>query len=143
MNTEEQKQNERLCSEWGLRKTRARLFIFDALSRASRPLSIPEMLQEVKQRKLSLNKTTLYREVESLVMRGVLQAVQLSHKMISYELSAQEHHHHFVCTSCNAVSDVVFAEGSVKKTEEALRKAGVQVTHHTLEFFGLCKTCVL
>jgi Fur family transcriptional regulator, ferric uptake regulator len=132
---------EKICEEWGLRKTKTRLLLFEVLGESNQPLAIPELLEIFIARKQGVNKTTLYREIESLVDLGVIRAVQIATRKISYELASHDHHHHFVCTSCDAVTDVQFPEESIQKTEALLERQGVSITHHSLEFFGLCKTC--
>lgn len=136
-----QTEAKKICEEYGLRKTKTRLFLFSVLQNIHRPLAIPELLALFEKEKFCINKTTLYREVESLIQQDVLRAVQISQRKISYELVSHGHHHHFVCTSCNFITDVKFPEASIQKTEALLREQGVSITHHSLEFFGLCKTC--
>jgi Fur family transcriptional regulator, ferric uptake regulator len=135
------REEENLCEEWGLRKTKTRLLLFEVLKESPQPLAIPELLELFIVRKHRINKTTLYREIESLVDLGAIRAVQITPRKTSYELASHEHHHHFVCTSCDAVTDVQFPEESIQKTEALLEKQGVTISRHSLEFFGLCKTC--
>jgi len=132
---------EQLCEEQGLRKTKTRLLLFTLLYESELPLAIPEILKLFAKRRQDVNKTTLYREVENLCALEVLRAVHIAPRKVSYELANHEHHHHFVCTNCDFVADVQFPEASIQKTERLLREQGVEIAHHALEFFGLCKTC--
>jgi Fe2+ or Zn2+ uptake regulation protein len=131
----------RLCSEWGLRKSKTRLLIFEFFDQVNRPMAIPEILEWCLKQKATLNKTTLYREVETLVNLGVLRPVQIAPRKISYELSSHEHHHHFVCTDCEMVTGVQFPEKAILQTEKQLEEQGMKITRHALEFFGLCQQC--
>ncbi len=130
-----------MCIEWGLKKSRARLLLFSFFAQSHQPAAIPEILGWCETHDALPNKTTLYREIESLVKQGIVRAVQLAPRKTSYELAHHEHHHHFVCTNCEDVTDVRLPEGSIEKTERLLGEAGAIVTHHTLEFFGLCQSC--
>ncbi len=132
---------EKICEEQGLRKTKTRLLLFEVLAESKQPLAIPDILEVFSKRGHEINKTTLYREVESLVSQEVLRSVQIATRKISYELASHGHHHHFVCTSCDYVMDVVFPETAIEKTEQILAREGVIVERHSLEFFGLCKMC--
>lgn len=132
---------EKICEERGLRKTRTRISLLAILQESGQPLAIPEILKLFRKQGCEINKTTLYREVENLCALEVLRAVHISPRKVSYELANHEHHHHFVCTNCDFVADVQFPEESIQKTERLLREQGVEITHHALEFFGLCKTC--
>lgn len=134
-------EGETICEEWGLRKTKTRLALFQALYEAPAPLSIKALVKLFERKGQNVDKTTVYREVEKLVGIGALRAVQLTPRTTSYELGSLDHHHHFVCTSCDLVTDVAFSEKSIEKTEALLGAEGFLVTSHTLEFFGLCKTC--
>ena len=141
MSTDAEKSAAKACLEWGLRKSKTRLLLFEFFAGHHRPSPVADILQWCRKKGVHLNKTTVYREVENLVNQGVLRAVQLTARVESYELASHEHHHHFVYTNYNFVTDVRFPEVSIKKTENLLEKEGVLVTHHSLEFFGLCKTC--
>jgi Fe2+ or Zn2+ uptake regulation protein len=134
-------EGEKICKEWSLRNTKTRRLLFQALFESRRPLSIPEFLDIFASEDERINKTTLYREVETLVNLGVLRAVQITPRKVSYELGSHEHHHHFACTKCDFITGVTFSEKSIERTEKALEEQGVQVTHHALEFFGLCSRC--
>ena len=135
------KEGKTICEEWGLRKTKTRLAIFQALYDASSPLSTKALVKLFEREGFSVDKTTVYREMEKLVAIGALRAVQLTPRTTSYELGSLDHHHHFVCTSCDLITDVVFPEKSIEKTEALLEAEGLFITSHTLEFFGLCKKC--
>ncbi|MEK9173726.1 MAG: transcriptional repressor [Patescibacteria group bacterium] len=132
---------EKIPTEKRLRKSKTRTLLFEVLSESAEPLSILDILEIFASRKHHINKTTLYREVENLVTSGELRAVQIDSRRVSYELASLDHHHHFVCTSCDSVADIVFPEESIEKTEALLEKQGIVVTHHALEFFGVCKMC--
>ena len=135
------REGEQICEEWGLRKTKTRLALFQAFYDASAPLTIKALLRLFARAALLVDKTTVYREVEKLVALGVLRTVQLTPRTISYELASHDHHHHFACTNCDFVTDVVFPEASIQKTEALLETEGMLITNHSLEFFGLCKNC--
>jgi Fur family transcriptional regulator, ferric uptake regulator len=129
-----------IYQELGLRPTRTRELLFRFLEKAKKPLSVPEILSLSTKEGSSVNKTTLYRELERLTLLGGLQKVQLSAERVSYEL-ATHHHHHFVCEGCQSVQKVIFSETVFQAVERALQKTGNHVTRHTLEFFGVCSGC--
>lgn len=123
-----------------LRPTKARKFLFESLRSAQSPQSVPELQKALARKKYLPNKTTLYREIERLVMLGLLSKVQLSESRVSYEL-AGEHHHHFVCQACQGVTKISFCETLMKTIGSALQSQGKKVTHHNFEFFGVCEQC--
>lgn len=128
------------CRYFSLPPTKTREALFDALSQSQAPKSVPEIQALFAKKKLFLNKTTVYREIENLVKRGILNKVQLSETRVSYEI-AGDHHHHFVCQECDQVTELSFCEPTLKKVETLLAQQGKHVLHHNFEFFGICETC--
>lgn len=127
-------------TEKNRRITKTRRLLLEVLQETSRPQSVPELQKLLAKKRYTPHKTTLYREIEQLLLEGVLAKVQLSENRISYELSG-EHHHHFVCESCFRVTELYACEELMKKVKAALAADGKQVTHHTFEFFGVCENC--
>lgn len=125
----------------GIRLTKTRLLLFDILQNADRPQSVPELLVSCAKRKVTPHKTTLYREIEHLVVWGIVNKVQLSETRVSYEL-ATDHHHHFVCERCSGVTKLSFCEKMMTSLTVLLQQQGKQITHHNFEFFGLCELCI-
>jgi Fur family zinc uptake transcriptional regulator len=66
-------------------------------------LSIPQIQKEIEKRGLRPNKTTIYREVKTLVEKGVINEVFDNSGIIKYEYSDKKHHHHFICLKCDKV----------------------------------------
>jgi ABC-2 type transport system ATP-binding protein len=51
-----------------------------------------------------------------------------------------DHHHHIICNNCNKLVDVKIKEVTLNK--KLLHKLGfAKVTDHSLEFFGICRSC--
>lgn len=128
----------------GYRITRVREAVLGLFVGAQVPLSVPELLEQLEQKRISANKTTVYREIEFLQEQGIVKAVQFNDDKKRYELSDREHHHHLVCERCEAVEEL--DDLDVEDELHALQK---KIAHkskfggvwHTLEFFGLCKGC--
>ena len=140
--TDQYRSGQEWCQYFGLRPTKVRTLLFECLSEASRPQSVPEILEVFQRRKYLPNKTTLYRQVEQLVEQGVLSRVQLASERVSYEL-ALDHHHHFVCRQCSQVTKLQINENPIQKVILALAADGKQVTDHHFEFFGICELCAV
>lgn len=128
----------------GLRTTRTRSTIVELLVRADHALSVPELLIALHRKRLKVNKTTIYREVEFLLSRGVVRLVQLSRERASFELMSKGHHHHVICTQCERVEEVEIKEieMALKSVESHFeRKKEYAGVSHSLEFFGVCILC--
>lgn len=125
----------------GSRNTPLKRAIFKAFVSNKRPLSIPEI--QATLRKSSVNKTSLYRQLNKLVEAGAISEVMLSSGVQHYEL-AVEHHHHFICQNCDFVEDIHHEEleSSVKGLERELNYRGLFVRKHEFNLFGLCNQCI-
>ena len=125
-----------------LRLTRARKAFIEVLSEASTPLSVPHILEGLKERSIEVNKTTVYRELERFQNLGIVESFQLGDRKQYYELSSREHHHHLVCMSCESVEDIDMDEKLLELGEQkANREKQFTILRHSLEFFGLCRQC--
>ena len=121
----------------GLKITSVRRNILEILENSKKPLSARELLL-----KINANKTTIYREIETLLNFGYLNEVNFGDRSKRYELSSLGHHHHLVCLKCKNIADIKLKE-SLKGQEQFISKyANFKVLRHNLEFFGLCANCV-
>ena len=128
--------------ETGLRITSTRKAFLEILFQGQKPLSAKEILTEFRRVNKAVNKTTVYREIESFEKIGIVRSVQLGERSTYYELALSHHHHHLVCLECNQVEDVDINEYSLLKQEQRIiTERQFQIMHHALEFFGLCRQC--
>ena len=126
----------------GYRFSAVRNVILESLSKNKRPLSVLDLQKTLKSKKLAVNKTTVYRELDSLKKEGIILEIQLKGNKRWYELSARDHHHHIICTKCDRVEDFAGCD-SDNLINKALKQAPdfAKITNHTVDFFGLCKSC--
>lgn len=123
------------------RQTRARQLIVETLSRSRTPLTAAELLAQLR-RQLPLHKTTVYRNLDSMVAAGGVVRVTLGDGAVRYESTTRPHHHHLVCRGCRKVEDVELNEQTVEAVERSLAKRhGFGHVQHRLEFSGLCRRC--
>ena len=127
----------------GFRITKIRQAMIEALVAARNPVSAPQLLEQVSLKHPSVNKTTIYRELDFLADNQILSEIDILDGMKRYEiLHPNHHHHHLVCTSCRDIQcvevphhDLHALEGQIQQTHD------FTVQSHVLEFFGLCKKC--
>ena len=137
--------NEALLSslrEHGLRITPLKEGILEALEKANGPLSIPDL--QAKLKKLAPNKTSLYRELETLTAVKVVEETQLFQDLRTYELKREGgHHHHFVCENCKTIFDFQNEEleQTIIKITRNLKRKGLAPKEHHLNLYGLCAAC--
>ncbi len=128
--------------EKGYRITKIRAAMLDILSLSKSPLSALEIQKKLSTKKITANKTTIYREIDFLLGLHLVHEIDILDGKKRYELVVEgHHHHHLVCTKCTSITcvDVCAELGGI---ENMIQKShDFKVTGHVFEFFGLCKEC--
>jgi Fur family transcriptional regulator, ferric uptake regulator len=123
----------------GLSHTKQRQQLFDYLLASHEPVTMNQIIQAHAH---VMNRTTVYRIIESLEKAHVVIRVQTGWKY-KLELSDQfsHHHHHFLCTTCGQTTP--FEEhDAFEATLHALESSyGFTIKSHTIELVGLCGRC--
>ncbi|MCK4910417.1 MAG: transcriptional repressor [Thermodesulfovibrionales bacterium] len=131
----------------GYRLTQARKAIIQVLCEARAPLGAPDIIVLMASIGTSVNKTTVYRELEFLKGQGLVAEVLVGDGLRRYELMPEgHHHHHLVCNECSAVEcvEVESCVGEdVRQIDHIEKTSDFKVTDHSLKFFGLCARCRL
>lgn len=86
---------------------------------------------------------TIYRVIDRLLASRLLYPMHRNDNQTSYFMCqnpTQPHHHHFICTSCHQVQEVALC---VSQTFETFvrEQLHAQITHHILQFEGICADC--
>lgn len=128
-----------LLQQAGLKATPERLSILNVLHKAKKPLSVKELKEKLKDSEV--DQATIYRNMESLVEKRLIQLVNFQHDHNHYEIVNDNHHHHLICENCAKVVDV--SECDTSKLEQQVKELSgfATINSHALEFFGICKTC--
>ena len=83
------------------------------------PMTVEEIQGLLKH---AVNKTTVYRALDSFVEKGILYQTHLRDGKTYYEYQ-NEHHHHIVCTSCGTKEEVPLCiESSISKISRQSKK---------------------
>ncbi len=126
-----------------LKKTFARMAILDIFSQSKIPLDAKNIFTKLKKEKTykDTNEVTIYRTLAVFEAEGILKRVDLRKDSVYFELKT-EHHHHIVCTKCDTVED--FENLEIEKVLGRIAAKSskfINIKDHSLELFGLCKTC--
>lgn len=130
----------------GERLTPARRLIIELFVQREAPVSADDVRAALTKKKVTVNKTTVYRELEFLLAAGFIRPVYLNDQRKYFELALvdNEHHHHVVCRDCGRVEDVE-VEGVEKLLAPLEKKLAKKIKfadiRHSLEFFGWCGKC--
>jgi len=124
----------------GHKITNIRKEMVSIFSQAEKPLSAGDMQKALKTADVSVNKTTIYRELQFLVREGYLTEVYIRPQEISYEPVSLIHHHHLICEVCGRIESITNCLAN-DLNEDVLKKKGFKINKHSLEFYGICSNC--
>lgn len=127
--------------EQGYRITKTRKAVLEILVLVAKPLSADDLIKRLTKKGLHPNKTTIYRELDSLCVGGFVKEIQLGFGCRMYEVTSLGHHHHLVCTVCEKVEDVSIDKDMDRYEKNISKKTSFKISSHSLEFFGLCAQC--
>lgn len=125
----------------GFRLTKARSMLIQVLEENQTPLSIDDLIKKLESKKTSVNKTTVYREIQFLEKQNVISAVEFGDGKKRYELSGPNHHHHIVCLNCGRIKDIPLSKDLDKHEKNIAKITNYKIINHSLEFFGYCQNC--
>ena len=128
----------------GLRSTRPRRLIarrLAELASTTRDFATEDLWHELQRVDPRLGRATVYRAVETLVERGVLDRVEFADGTHRYRVCGRTaHHHHLSCTLCHRVIevDVCLPQEQVSSIASDTNFA---IDGHSVELFGRCAQC--
>jgi len=131
-------------TELGIRYSRGRKAVIDALTNADGPRSAAELHRDLAE---AVPLSSLYRTLAVLTDADVVTMHHGSRGITRYELSEwlAGHHHHLVCLSCGTVDDITpppALEADLESVVISLTVAGrFSPKGHSLEIEGLCSEC--
>ena len=124
----------------GFRYTEVREAILVLFYASKKPFSCQDIQKHFKQKKISANKTTVYRELEFLKKKKIIEEFQLDDKVKRYEVIS-DHHHHTVCIKCKKIDCVKLKDDLYKQEAEIENNKKFKIINHSLEFYGICHKC--
>lgn len=135
----------------GLKVTSQRLAILQMLDNAAdMHLTAEEIYDSVRKEEPEIGLATVYRTIQTMAERNILEKLNLGDGCVRYELShrrgyrddgkQQHRHHHLVCLGCRQIFS--FEDDLLEQLEaEIYEKNGFVVTDHDVKLFGYCKNC--
>jgi Fur family ferric uptake transcriptional regulator len=123
----------------GHKATPSRLAILDIFGKTRNPMSAQEIIETLPS---DTDQATVYRTLKLLKEKGVIKQIDLRHNHAHYELANIAEHHHLVCLRCGRIEDVErCGVEAIQSTILKNSKHFAEIQQHTLEFYGICKTC--
>jgi Fur family transcriptional regulator, ferric uptake regulator len=131
-----------LLREHGMRITKNRTRILNALLQADKPLSLDEIQSRAGLKGSVPDYATVFRVMTLLESLQVAQKVHLNRSCSYYELlDPRQHYDHIICTECGNVTVMVDSCPVEKVQRQIEQQYGYSEIRHSLEFFGKCWRC--
>ncbi|PLP58871.1 transcriptional repressor [Mesorhizobium loti] len=123
-----------LCREFGLRLTGPRRIIMQVLSDSSDHPDVVELHRRVTAIEPTISLATVYRTVNLLREKGVLERHTFGDGRARYETTPREHHDHLIDVETGGVIEF-HSEEIERLQEEIARKHGFTIVSHRLEIY--------
>lgn len=123
-----------------LRNTRQRRAVAALLNDLNAFTSAQELHELLEDRGERVGLSTVYRNLQSLVDAGDIDALRGDDGETRYRMCSSGHHHHLVCRACGRTVEV---EGpTVERWADRISaEHGFTEVSHQLEIFGTCADC--
>ena len=123
------------------RPTRQRSAVAAALGTEHAFRSAQELYEAMREAGERVGLTTVYRTLQAMVDAGELDVLRRADGESVYRRCvSDDHHHHLVCRACGTT--VELAGDEVESwTAKVARRRGFSDVSHTVEVFGLCRSC--
>lgn len=123
----------------GLRLTGPRRLILAVLRDTDTHPTAEWVHAAVRRRLPRVSLATVYRNLRLLARQGLLTEIQAGP---SIRFDARIHrHHHFTCSSCERIFDLD-EPVSARLDAQVAARTGFRVSHHRIEFYGVCGGCL-
>ncbi len=120
------------------RITSQRKLVFEHVHALETHPCAAEVYGAIKGKLPSVSLATVYRNLRTLTSEGLLRELPGQRGVVRFDSNLSDHYH-FVCGSCNGLSDL---PGHSKELERAFaEKTGMHISGHEIVFRGICNAC--
>lgn len=113
--------------------------ILDELNNCAHEVSGQQLHRTLIETSSNMGLTTVYRHLRTLQLKGLVRCRNLPKGETLYS-PVNRDHHHLTCVDCGQT--VVLKSCPIKNIElPKTQTKNFELLFHTLEFFGLCKSC--
>ncbi len=130
-------------TEAGLQPTQNRLRVLEVIGGNTSPLSAPD-IHDTLDRHSPINRVTVYRILDLLVEKGIVDRISTGGRSSCYGLAPNEQHRahaHFYCTSCGRMDCLSPESLSVEFTRFETTFPG-RIDKLEMRLDGVCKNCL-
>lgn len=126
----------------GLKQTRHRLAILELLKNSDQPLTAEGVFAALREKKIAINLSTVYRNLDLLGEKEMLNKLTLAGESRAvFEYNQKIHRHYLICLACNKVE--IIEHCPLQGYEEGLaQETAYQIIGHKLDVYGYCPACL-
>ncbi len=134
-----QSDHEQQLREVGLRVTRPRLAVLDAVH-GHPHADTDSIIGAVREHLPEVSHQAVYDSLNTLTASGLVRRIQPLGSVARYESRVGDNHHHVVCRSCGSIEDVDCAVGEAPCLT-ASHDNGFVIDEAEVIYWGLCPAC--
>jgi Fur family transcriptional regulator, ferric uptake regulator len=126
----------------GYRRGGARTAVVEALAGHDCAVTALDLDDELRRRRPSVGRASVYRALEQLEGLGLVQRIEVCRGTAGYERvdPTGHHHHHAICRDCGRM--VPFEDPRLERAlEHVAGEMAFDVTEHDVVLRGLCERC--
>jgi len=124
----------------GCRLTPQRLALLKIIAKSAGHPSIEQIYEQLKANFPTTSLATVYKTINLLREVGEVLELNVANLGTRYDGNKPYPHPHVICTKCGQILDPEFA-ATAEIAQAMAKQTGYQITHHQLNFFGLCPRC--
>lgn len=122
-----------------VRVTRQRRAIYLALTETASHPTADDLYRTVQSQYPKMSRNTVYYTLGVLRQAGLVQEVNVGHKVARFDANVSPHHH-LICLGCRRIVDVV-GHGLNQLAVSDEQAKGFHILGHRVEFHGYCASC--
>ena len=130
---------EQMLRDAALRVTRPRLAVLSAVHTHPHA-DTDSIIGAVRTELPEVSHQAVYDSLHTLTATGLVRRIQPSGSVARYESRVGDNHHHVVCRSCSAISDVDCATGEAPCLD-ASDSHGFTIDEAEVIYWGVCPSC--
>ena len=133
---------EQFLADANLEPTINRVRVLEIVGNNKDPLSAAD-IYKILQRSHTINRVTVYRILDLLVERGVVERISTGGRAFYYDLAPNDHHQahpHFYCKSCGQM-DCLNPESLTVDTGHLWKTYPGRIEKVEIRVDGVCKNC--
>jgi len=128
-----------LLKEYGLKVTPQRITLLSTIENKGHA-NIDEIYNEVKISHPSISLATVYKNITSLIEKGLLKELPITNSKSKYEI-IKEQHSHFICQKCGQIDDITLDVDIQKDCNSLAQNSNFKIGNIELNIYGICKKC--